>query len=199
MLFTAAPGRVPEPFPLGNAAQSIHFGRSLAMFHTAADTFGSVHERPPLDLKYLLDRSLALLQPFLNHRLEDWKYLLSLVTEIRMRFADPISSHLDWGPIHGDAFSANATLAGDRVTWFDFDLCGPGWRVFDLAGAYGSAMGQERTDEERQQVWLSFLEGYREKRQVTDETLAIIPTMHILLMVYFMAINLEKGPLYGFQ
>ncbi|WP_201366902.1 phosphotransferase enzyme family protein [Dictyobacter formicarum] len=199
VLFTAAPGRVPEPFPLGNAEQSIYFGQSLAMLHTAADTFDSTHERPALDLRYLLDRSLAQLQPFLKQRIDDWDYLLDIANEIRMCFADPIGNHLDWGPIHGDAFSANATLAGDRVTWFDFDLCGPGWRVFDLAGAYGSAMGQDRTDEERQQVWLSFLEGYREKRQVTEETLAFIPTMHMLLLVYFMAVNLEKGPLYGFQ
>lgn len=199
VLFTAAPGQVPEPFPLGNAEQSMYFGRSLAMLHTAADTFDSTHERPALDLEYLLDRSLAQLQPFLKQRFDDWSYLLDTANEIRMRFADPISNQLDWGPIHGDAFSANATLADDCVTWFDFDLCGPGWRVFDLAGAYGSAMGQDRTEEERQQVWHSFLDGYREKRQMPEETLAFIPTMHMLLLVYFMAVNLEKGPLYGFQ
>ncbi len=35
---------------------------------------------------------------------------------------------LPHGVVHGDPFSANAAITADgRVTWYDFDFCGPGW------------------------------------------------------------------------
>lgn len=199
VVFTYAIGTVPESFPLGDAIQSEFFGRALAELHGAADTFTSSASRVAHTITNLVDRPMIVLEPLFTHRTADWEYLQYVATVVHNHF-DNKSQDLTWGVIHGDPFSANATLSEDnRVTWFDFDLCGPGWHLSDIADGYASAMGQERSEEEKQAVWKSFLRGYRSKRPLSDEHLALIPVMLAASTLCFMSVNAMKGPIQGFE
>lgn len=199
-LFTYAPGQVPQPFPLGNAEESIHIGRSMATLHTAADSFHSSHVRTSYDLATLLDSSLEGMQSFMLHRPADRAYMQHAAETIRQQLENLQLNSLDWGPIHGDPCSANATITDDQnVTWFDFDLCGPGWRAFDLAMAYESAMRQDREVEEKNRIWRAFLKGYQEHRLVAERDLAAMHILRGALSIHFMSVNMEKAPLRGYE
>ncbi len=104
---------------------------------------------------------------------------------------------LDWGIIHGDPFSANARITDDKhVTWYDFDLCAPGWRASDLAAAYGSASDHE---DDCDVVWHAFLAGYRTRRYLSKHDLAAIPYLLAASDIWSMSTNLVKGPIQGFE
>jgi len=199
VVFTYAPGNVPLPFPLGDATQSEYFGRALAELHSAADTFRSSERRFAHTATNTVALSLAVLQPFFTHRSDDWEYLERVAAVVHDRL-DKNSQYLTWGVIHGDPFSANATLSGaNRVTWYDFDLCGPGWHLSDVADAYASAMAQERSEAEKQAIWRSFLRGYRSKRTLSNEALTLIPVMLAASTLRYMALNAQKGSIQGFE
>jgi len=199
VVFSYAPGNVPVPFPLGDATQSESFGRALAELHSAGDTFTSSESRSAHTTANIVDRSLAVLQPFFAHRADDWEYLQRVAAAVHDRL-DNNSHALTWGVIHGDPFSANATLSADnRVTWYDFDLCGPGWHLSDVADGYASAMAQERSEEEKEAIWQSFLRGYRSKRAISAEALSLIPVMLAASTLRYMALNAMKGSIQGFE
>lgn len=194
-LFTYAPGRVPAAHPLGDHAQSRRFGASLAALHAVAATFHSPHTRSPRDLAYYLDRPLDAIHPFLAHRPDDWAELQRLADEIRMRLGRLTGQGLEWGIVHGDPFSANATITDeDVVTWFDFDLCGPGWP----SGELGRALFLSREHDDAD-LWHAFLDGYRARRPLTPAEFAAVPILLTADWIWSLAINIAKGPRQGFE
>lgn len=198
-VFPHAPGIVPAPFPLGDASQSVYFGRALAELHRAAQSFTPSATRLAHTTATIIDKPLDTLQPFLTHRPADWKYLRHVASVVRERL-DHNAHQLTWGVIHADPFSANATLDKDnQVTWYDFDLCGPGWHLSDVADGYASAMGQERSTEDKEAVWQSFLHGYRSIRDLPEEHLTLIPVLLAARTIYFMSLNARKGLIKGFE
>ncbi len=104
---------------------------------------------------------------------------------------------LDWGIIHGDAFSANARITSDnQVMWYDLDFCGSGWRALDLAHAAASARDHE---DDHASVWSAFLRGYRSRRSISENDLAVIPFLSAAADIWSMSINLARGPIDGFE
>ena len=138
-------------------------GRLLAAIHAASDGFVSRHERFRLDLEYLMDRPLAAIRPFLRHRPEDWSFLESLAGKLRIRAEEAVRAGLDCGVCHGDfGGNVNINVAGElRLTAFDFDFCGPGWRAYDFVPAKRIATGRNNS-----RIWESFLAGYAERRSL---------------------------------
>jgi Ser/Thr protein kinase RdoA (MazF antagonist) len=150
-------------------------GRLLSEIHAASSDLVSAHARDGFDLEYLIDRPMASLRPFMSHRRNDWTYLSALVERIRARLAG-LASDLDWGVCHGDFGAKNIHIdQGRRLTAFDFDRCGPGWRAFDFALILWAASGRKRPE-----MWRAFLAGYLERRNLSAADLAAMPLFHAL-------------------
>ena len=131
-LFAFAEGEV----PLGdvNPDQSYLLGETLARIHEAAHFFRSRYHREPLSLDYLFDRSLYALAPFFSERPSDRHYLEQAITENKAHLQALPQAEPYWTICWGDPHSGNAHFTPDgRVTLFDFDQCGYGWRAFDVA------------------------------------------------------------------
>jgi len=170
VLFTYAQGR---PLSWEEDDHCYLAGRVLAMIHAASDDFVSRHARRSLDLEYLIDRSLAAIRPFLAHR-PDWAYLEGLAARLRERAVKAAAAGLDWGVCHGDFGAKNVFVSEDRTpTVFDFDLCGPGWRAYDVAVVRWVAM-----DQNSRGIWDAFLHGYTQVQPLALADLAVVPLFH---------------------
>jgi Ser/Thr protein kinase RdoA (MazF antagonist) len=131
-LYTYASGQV----PLGdlNLTQSQVLGETLGKLHQAGADFCPSVKRQPLNLKYLLDDSLLLIFPFLQHRDKDLEYLKNAIAHIKHQLEYLPKETPFWGVCWGDPHSGNVHFTKDNnLTLFDFDQCGYGWRAFDLA------------------------------------------------------------------
>lgn len=197
-LFAHAPGRVPGPNPLGNAMQVAQFGRSLGHLHRVAATFAGAASRAPRDLPHLVDLPLSQIEPYLAHRPADWKLLVETAETVRAALGDEVVAALPWSVVHGDPSSGNAAITDDlQVTWFDFDLCGPGWPLADVASLYASIALSDRDPAERERIWHGFLDGYQTHRPLTGQELAALSLLDVANHFYFIALNLRKGPIHG--
>ena len=77
-----------------------------------------------------------------------------------------------------DTSSANAHVSvGGEVTLFDFDFCGLGWRVYDLATFL---IG------ESPEIASAFLEGYQAVRTLTGEEKQLIPLFQIAQNIWML-------------
>jgi Ser/Thr protein kinase RdoA (MazF antagonist) len=163
VLFRFAAGTTPErPFepPLAR-----HYGQMVARLHGLTDAWLAVKASPsaraPLDAALLLDRSIEQIGGFLGHRPADLDMVREAAALLSRRLSTLPRDLPGYGLIHGDVIPSNILVApGGTLTLLDFDFCGPGWRVFDVA-TYLHAVGERQVPEPS---GLAFLAGYEAVR-----------------------------------
>ncbi len=102
--------------------------------------------------------------------------LSRLAAVVRKRLAALPRDRNQFGLIHADLRLANLLVEGNRTAIIDFDDCGFGWYLFDLATALSFL--EERPDApELIDCWLT---GYRKVAEVPAVTEAEIPTFIML-------------------
>jgi Ser/Thr protein kinase RdoA (MazF antagonist) len=191
-LFSFAEGRVVYP---ANREQSRLVGQKVAEIHLASDDFVTEHRRFRTDLEFLLDQPVAWITRFLGDcRKEDVAFITRLAQESKERILSLSISGDGFGIIGGDFNGGNHHFTdADQVTFFDFDLCGCGWRAYDLAvffrnarlGGAPPAMGE------------AFLEGYRSVRTLSPAELRAIPWFVIARQIWRMGARTAEIDLCG--
>lgn len=88
-----------------------------------------------------------------------------------------------FGLIHADMRLANLLVDGERVTLIDFDDCGFGWFIYDLA----ASLSFIETDPDAPALKRSWIEGYTAIRPLSDEDLRIIDAMILLRRMALLA------------
>jgi Ser/Thr protein kinase RdoA (MazF antagonist) len=171
-LFTWADGapaeeRMPE--------QARAMGEALGRFHVAADGFSTALPRYRLDLTYLLDRPLAGMRTYLQGigREAEIDAFVPFAEMLRARVLALPTTHAGvFGILHGDPHGGNVHFDDTgRVTLFDFDHGGYGWRIWDVATALGDLPGPSRT---------ALLAGYQALRPLADAERAALPVFRAL-------------------
>jgi Ser/Thr protein kinase RdoA (MazF antagonist) len=178
-LFTYAAGQ-----PLSQHRTPVNvraYGHLLAQVHAAADTLPHPPARPSLDLSRLLDQPLLDLETVFAQRMSDWTFLRQTAEVIRPQF-EALPTKAPWyGLCHGDAGSANVHIASDgTLTLFDFDFCGPGWRVYDISTFL---------IEEPEEIISAFLEGYQAVRALTTQEQACIPLCQVVQNIWVLGMR----------
>jgi Ser/Thr protein kinase RdoA (MazF antagonist) len=187
-----------------NAAHATLYGSVAAQLHTAGDDLllGSMGQpsnraRPHHDLNYLLERPAASLRPAIA-RYPSWAARFEpLIERLKTRLEQAQGRLTDWGFCHGDLHGGNALVAGDHLHLVDFDFCGAGWRVYDLA-TYRWAARLRGVEE---QAWKPFSAAYLHFRPAAASDLELAPLFVILrelwLQGYFASRTAQSGN--GFQ
>lgn len=107
---------------------------------------------------------------------ETLSLLSRLEDAVRKRAATLPKSREHYGLIHADLRLANLLVEGDHTAIIDFDDCGFGWYLFDLASALSFL--EERPDvPELINCWLK---GYRKVAEIPADIEAEIPTLIML-------------------
>jgi len=188
-LFTYAEG---APWSWTDPGQCYWIGRLVAALHAASDGFSSRHVRVPMDLAFLIDTPLAALRPVLARQAVDRARLEAFASQVRA-VAHAVAAQLDWGVCHGDLREGNIHVTGDgRLTVLDFDLCGPGWRAWDLIPLYRSAMHRGRTA-----PWHRFLQGYQEVRPLSVADRRALPLFRAIGRVWGLGVAAQRMTVWG--
>jgi Ser/Thr protein kinase RdoA (MazF antagonist) len=193
-LFNYAPGEI----ALGdlNHTQSFLLGETVARLHKATREFKPLGYRKPLDLNHLLDDSLQIIAPFLHHRKQDLKYLLEAIALIKYQLNSFPSEPPYWVVCWGDPHSGNVHFTADnRMTLFDFDQCGYGWRSFDIAKFWQVSLqtGLSRT------VRQAFLDGYLACEKISDREIDSLQALTQAAYIWAWAIALETTKFFDYS
>lgn len=141
----------------------IAIGREMARLHTAADgfTLAADFDRPAWDAPGLLGDT-----PFWG-RFWDCPELgdddRAFLAALRARLLGELSSvapTLDYGLIHADIVRENVLVREAEVAFIDFDDCGFGYRLFDLA----TTLLRNRREPDYPLIETALLDGYASVR-----------------------------------
>jgi Ser/Thr protein kinase RdoA (MazF antagonist) len=76
-----------------------------------------------------------------------------------------------FGVIHADLHDGNLLVDGERLTVIDFDDCGFGWHLYDIA----VALVHRQRSPHFVAIQQALVRGYRTRRALGDEAVALIP------------------------
>ncbi|MDF2669935.1 MAG: aminoglycoside phosphotransferase, partial [Paenibacillus sp.] len=121
--------------PIHAIGDSYLFGQSVAQIHKAADHFSSEHIRDHLNFEHLIENPLNTIKLHMEHRQEEYDFLYELAMRLKEEIVNHLKEGLDWGVCHGDLHgNTNVAFTDDgKLTHYDFDICGYGWRAYDIA------------------------------------------------------------------
>lgn len=148
-------GKIPPTVDAMSEEQLSEAGTLMAQLHLHSQQFELPlgFTRPIYNEAYFMQRSEGLCAVLDNSELDknDLKTLRESADKIITRFAQLERKPDRFGMIHGDFHSGNYLIWNDKVRIIDFDRCGFGFHLFDLALAL-----MELQEHQRQ----PFLQGY---------------------------------------
>jgi len=135
-LFSFAKGK---PMSADDEDELFAMGKQMAQIHLVSNDFEPSYQRRSMDLAFLVDEPIARMKEF-------WAQRHDAKLDILMTSAEDAKEQIErllrneeetadsWGPIGGDFHPYNTHFDGaSSPTFFSFDLCGYGWRAYDIA------------------------------------------------------------------
>lgn len=155
-----------EPFPRQpTSAQIQSYGTQIGRLHTTLDMLPIPLQRLHRDADMLLAQPLAHLRKILHlptETLTEIEEATRLLSEQLTRL--PIDTP-QFGLIHGDVIPSNALMYDNNaLQLIDFDLCGYGWRMMDVATFLNEASFWSMGDAASE----AFMAGYQAQRPISD-------------------------------
>ncbi len=163
-----------------------NLGCAVARMHRSIDSSAIVILREPWDDRTLITRPLALLKPYLAHRVKDYTYLADSAADIWTTAGLAEKAPPYFGFCHGDIQPSNFFFADSEPVLFDFDGMGMGWRAYDIA-VFAMNMGTWTPGFLEQDVWKAFIGGYESIRKLEEWERRSIPgfaALHALRVMW---------------
>ncbi len=178
-LFSFASGKV---MSLDNEEQLYRCGAAMARIHVVSNQYHSPYQRQPMDLAYLVDKSLERINRLWDKsREDDLDLVITSAQEAREELLALLNNEEEtpdsWGPIGGDFHNVSVRFdKNDTPTFFNFDLCGPGWRAYDIASFLLNTNLMHKSEDQSE----AFFAGYYSVRPLSrNEHAAISPFLTI--------------------
>lgn len=162
-------------------------GATVASIHNASNNFKTKYKRKVLDLAYLVDQSLVLIEPYINTR--QYVFLKLVKDKLHSHFSTIKTDNFDFGICIGDVNQTNFHIdKNNKITLFDFDQCGYSYRAFEL-GKYQSSLYFHETKKEEM---ATFLQGYETVCKLTDAEKESIPYFELASVIWVMSIRVAN-------
>ena len=194
LLFQNAPGAAIEE---ATAAQAEALGALVAKIHLASPVSGA-DRRWTIDAETLATKPLGWIGPWLLQAGHDVDALTALSDEMAARVWTRDGTTLPSGLCHGDLQLENARFVGDAPTLFDFEVCGVGPCVYDLACYWRKRVALAPPDTPGpEDEWKALLRGYARVRPLAAEELRAVPPLATLRAIWTMALPASPEARWG--
>lgn len=193
-LFPFAPGEVPQGDL--DLEQSKILGQALGKIHSSSLKFCSNTPRQFLNLEYLLDDSFKVISPYLHRQNQDLVFLEQAIAKIKQELACLEQTSPLWSVCWGDPHSGNVHFTKDnQITLFDFDQCGYGWRMFDVAKFFQVSLNAGI----KRKVRDAFLIGYQQIQKLTDAEISSLQALTQTAHIWNWAISINAATIHNWS
>lgn len=188
VMFTYAPGEKLLNFP-----KEIHekIGTIMARIHEITCNYNL--KRINYDAETLIFNPLNHISKFLSSESAEMSFLLSMREVLLEQINTANPDELRKGAIHTDIWCDNLNILDDeKITIFDFDFCGNGWLVQDVAYYILQIKSTEKINEEYEEKKASFLKGYESVTPLTATEKNLIPTLALSCYYFYLGIQCQR-------
>jgi Ser/Thr protein kinase RdoA (MazF antagonist) len=178
-----------------NIPAALHYkaGQIMAGMHRV--THNLQLERVTYTPAVLLTDSFEKLKKFLPADTEEMVFMQSLQTCLQEIFsqADMDSLSLRKGIVHLDIWFDNLVINNNAdITLFDFDFCGNGWLLLDIAYYILQLYSTEKDENEYNLKRESFFKGYESITVISSSERSLIPAAGLSLYFFYLGIQCSR-------
>lgn len=174
--------------------ECVMLGRAVAKTHILSEPFKTTFTRRTLELPFLLDESIAAIEPFIDH--DGLVFLGELQKKLHSVLPGLQKEAGIYGICTGDVNPGNFHISPDKhITLFDFDQCGYGFRAFEI-GKFSSSIHSHKL---KHALVGAFMEGYQQERTLSEEEYNAIPYFEMVSVIWVMAINAKNVNRIGYK
>ncbi len=149
---------------LADDRQVSAYGRTVGALHKALDRLTRPVKRLQLDGEFLVAGPMLRLRPHLPSWPAEIRFIESLAAAVLATLRQDRREHPSYGLCHGDLNLANVLWDGSSIAFLDFELCGHGWRTYDLAVFLWNLVDNQPDPVKRTAIRETYLAGYQEVR-----------------------------------
>lgn len=168
-----------------------NIGMLMAKMHNI--TINQSNSRIQYSAETLLDLPYKRAATFFSEALPEMQFLKQQANEISNYFNNVDTNNLPAGIIHLDIWYDNMAIADDnKITVFDFDFCGNGWLIFDVAYFCKQLFHIEANESDYEAKVKRFLDGYQSIRRLSNEELQLIPKAAVAVFIFYLGVQCQR-------
>lgn len=166
-------------------------GSVIAKIHNI--TANKKIDRVNYDSEILLKKSYNYLKPFFTEDLNEMKFLKEIGEKISKTFQESNLKDNQKGIVHLDIWYDNFSINGENeITIFDFDNCGNGLLILDLGYFCKQLFFIEQDKNQYELKVKSFIEGYKELRELSDKEISLIPETGASIFIFYLGLQAQR-------
>jgi Ser/Thr protein kinase RdoA (MazF antagonist) len=190
MLFSYAEGRKVRNFSLPLCEK---LGETMAKFHKVTEN--QTVERINYNAESLVLKPYEYARRFFTGDNPEMQFIKQAGDMIRRIFAESDQSRLRKGIVHLDIWYDNMGITpGEDFTIFDFDFdfCGNGWLLHDVAYFLMQLRRQEQDMNVYEQKKEAFLKGYRKYNTISQAEMALLPWSGLSIWIFYLGVQCRR-------
>lgn len=166
-------------------------GAMLAQLHQL--TRGQPLARPTYTPELLLTQAYALARTYFSDELPEMQYLQDTSQQLARAFAQAGPAALPIGAVHLDFWYDNMAITDqDEITVFDFDFCGNGPAVLDVAYFCLQLFNIEADKQQYEDKAAHFLAGYERVRTLSVEERQLVPAAGAAVWLFYLGVQVQR-------
>lgn len=123
----------------------------------------------------------------------EMQYLKTVCNTLKRSFESIDYSKVSTGIIHLDIWCDNMSITKDnQITLFDFDFCGNGPLVLDVAYFCKQLFHIENDKNEYEIKKTAFLKGYQSVRELSNKEIDLIPEAAAAIWIFYLGIQSQR-------
>ena len=166
-------------------------GALMARMHQ--DTLNLRLERVDYTIQELAVQPYLYAKKYYDESLEEMQFVKKAGGYLAALFTQADTSQLRKGGVHLDLWYDNMNITGEGViTLFDFDFCGNGWLVLDVAYFAVQLFNTEPDKEIYVAKVAAFYGGYESLTPLSDEEKRLIPHVGLAIWIFYLGVQAQR-------
>ena len=172
-----------------NVCQKI--GDLMAIIHKAVRD--KCVQRIDYSYKTLLEESYQTANTFFDSSVEAMKFLHQTNRTVSNKLKEANLLNVRKGIVHLDIWYDNMSISNDgKITIFDFDFCGNGLLITDVAYFLKQLFHIEPDKNRYEELREAFIEGYSKRIPITSQELELIPYLGWSVFMFYLGIQTKR-------
>lgn len=156
-------------------------------------TAGQPLARTTYTSEVLLTQAYAAAQTFFADELPEMQYLRETSARLARAFAEAGPAAAPTGAVHLDLWYDNMAITPqDEITLFDFDFCGQGPAVLDVAYFCKQLFHIEADPQQYEAKVAHFLNGYTRVRELSAPERQLLPAAGAAVWLFYLGVQVQR-------
>src|SRR5690606_27649020 len=152
-------------------------------------TFNKTINRESYNKKSLIDLPYEHLKQFFSDKLPEMEF----IKEFGQNFRDTDFDNTQNGVLHMDIWYDNMAVTDEKeIKIFDFDFCGNGRQILDVAYFCKQLFFIESDKDVYELKVQNFLNGYTKERDLSEKELKLIPKAGASVFVFYLGVQVQR-------